>query len=439
MRLRHSDSARLTHVATIGESAPPDRSFWRRLLTIAALTGVILVLFFAGRHWTSAILAAQWQQSLETIPNDRAEMLVASAAGLGRPGIPVLVAALGSPRESVASAGRLWLDRQLRSWENQSNHEGQRNVEALAEALAAELENFSPAARLDAARLASRLLAWRLDAEIVNRGRVTWLCDRVLHAADYVVVAQTPEVSEAIPALLHGQTEDMSAGLAPVDDLPPPRPLEIPELPQEDPIRGRFGGQTRRAPNVVPLPNVDEGTRSNDLADAWAMRGRRLGEGASVEVYPSTSERVLVPSAPDVGEPEPELPEPIRDMSLSECLRRLHSPGFEALAAEEELKRRGFGELQMSIARRVRHPDRLVRLQLVRDLPGIRGVGATDWLIMLAGDEDEKVRLGAVTLLATVNDPAVLNQVESIARNDPVERIRRQAEQMAKRRQVLNR
>ncbi len=395
--------------------------------------------------WIVSNLAAHWQQSLETVSDDRAEMLVASAAGLGRPGLPVLVAALGSPREIVASAGRLWLDRQLRSWENLPNQEAQRNVAALAEALASEVETLSPAARLDAARLANRLLRWRLDGEIVDRSRCTWLCDRVLRAANYTVTDEIPLATQIAPVEPQPPWHDIARPIAPVDDLPAPRPLEIPELPQEDQVRGRFASQIGRAaaPNVVPLPSVEGEDRSNDLADAWAMRGHRLGvspsQGSELKVYPSTRGRVLVPSSPEGGAPASEPPVSIRDRSLSECMHRLHNPGFESLEAETELKRRGYDVLQMSIARRVYHPERSVRLQLVRDLPRIPGIGATDWLITMAGDEDEEVRLAAITLLATVGDPSLLAQVESIARNDPAERIRAQGERMAKRRQLLNR
>lgn len=442
MRLRPSDSARLTHVAKVGESASKGRTFLRPVLAIVLATGAILATFFAGRHWTAPILAAHWQQRLDTVPDDQAEMLVASAARLGRPGLPVLVAALGSSRTSVASAGRLWLDRQLKSWENVSNQESQRNVAALAEALAAKLEDFSPGARLDAACVADRLLRWHLDGKVVDRRRVLWLCDRILQAADYQVVDRTRQANESEEASLAEQNEGVHFA-AQANDLPAPRPLEIPDLLQEDPGRGRFASSLRvePAPNVVPLPDVEKGPRASDLADAWAMRGHRLGAGAGSEVtlYPSTGERVLVPSFPDGGAAGAEVPDPVADLSLSECMRRLHGKGLEPLAAEEELRRRGLGPLELAIARRVYHPDRNTRLQLVRELPDTPGVGATEWLVTMAGDEDEEVRLAAVTILATVGDPKVLTRVESIARNDPSERIRQQAGRLAKRRQALYR
>jgi len=445
MRQRKPPPARLTHVATIGDIAPPDRSLRTRALAIVAITGIILAGFFAAKHWTSRILAAQWTRSLDTVADDQAEMLVGSAARLGRPGLPVLVAALGSPRESVSSAGRLWLDRELRSWENLANQEAQRNVAALAETLASKLDELEPAARLDAARLANRLLRWQLDGEVVDRGRVTWLCDRILRAANYT--ADDPGLAEnhTVSAETGDQQESTKEAAILEEDLFAPRPLEIPELLQVAQTRRPFAPHANqvKSPNIVPLPDVANNARRPDLADAWTMRGRALRpdspDTSEMKIYPGTGERVLVPASPDGEAASPQPVIPLRDRSLVECMKLLHSPGFESLAAESELKRRGFDPVRLSIARRVYDPDRRVRLQLVRDLPGIPGVGATDWLIMMAEDEHEEVRLAAISLLATTGDPAILARVESIARDDPSTQIRAQAERLAKRRQTLNR
>ena len=52
----------------------------------------------------------------------------------------------------------------------------------------------------------------------------------------------------------------------------------------------------------------------------------------------------------------------------------------------------------------------------------------------MTDDESAEVRPSAITLLATCNDPRILAEVESVARNDSDERIRRQAEMLARRR-----
>ena len=443
MRLRNTHSARVTHIATVTDIPAGNQSSGRRLTTILAMTAAILTVFFVGRHWATKVLANHWKNSLATVSDDRAEVLVASAARLGRPGIPVLVAALASPRESVSSAGRLWIDRELRSWESQSTVDSQRNVVALAEAMSCELEHFTPATRLEAARFAERMLAWHLDAETVDRERFTWLCDRVLRAADYKVVARRREISDPSPNAVEADQAGSDDPLASADRMAVPGRLEIPESPQEIEPRPRFGAQLGAGvqANVVPLPKVGENSRSSDLADAWAMRSRRLGDLRSSELnaYPSTSDRVLVPPASETPSQASETAGPLSQLSLSECMQRLHAPGLESLAAEEELKRRGFDAIRLSIARRVCDPDRHVRLKLVRELPGIPNIGASEWLIKMAADEDEEVRLAAISLLATTNDPNILDRVEAIARNDSAERIRVQAERVKKRRQTLRR
>lgn len=445
MRPRHSTTARLTHVATIGDEKLSDGSLRRRLVVILAMTTVILVVFFLARHCGSHILAAHWQQSLDTVPDDRAEMLVASAARLGRPGLPVLVAAMGSPRQSVSAAGRTWLKRQMKAWENLADDDAQRNVAALAETLAAELDRFDPATRLEAARLAQRLLMWRLDGDVVNRARVTWLCDRVLHAAKYSVHDSDSDPKQQATTGSLAATEEARETLPAKEELLPPAPLEIPDLPQNVQARAPFTSLANlpTSSDVVPLPSVNDVARTPDIADAWTMRGHRLGLNDSglseAKIYSDTRQRVLVPSATDGNSQSSQTETPIRDLSLIECMQRLHRPGLESLAAEEELKRRGFDPLRLSIARRVYHPDYHVRLQLIRDLPGIPGIDATDWLIALASDEREEVRLAAITLLATLNNPSVLAQVEAIARSDTSERIRAQAQRVAKRRHTLTR
>ena len=61
-------------------------------------------------------------------------------------------------------------------------------------------------------------------------------------------------------------------------------------------------------------------------------------------------------------------------------------------------------------------------------------VDAVPWLLQLTRDEDPQVRLSAIALMATTGDPAVLEAIETIAREDPDPRIRGQAERVSQRR-----
>ena len=115
---------------------------------------------------------------------------------------------------------------------------------------------MTPLHGFDAARLANRLLRWHLDADVVDRGRVTWLCDRVLHAADYTAVDSVRAAPEGVSA----EADEVSQETDDAIMLAEERPLEIPDLLQEAQVRTHFALQANQAtsPNVVPLPEVRE-------------------------------------------------------------------------------------------------------------------------------------------------------------------------------------
>jgi hypothetical protein len=116
-----------------------------------------------------------------------------------------------------------------------------------------------------------------------------------------------------------------------------------------------------------------------------------------------------------------------------ELMRRLRAEDAGAAdMARQELQRRGFTEVHLELAKQMFDPDAEVRKQLARMLPQLRSVNSTPWLVWLCRDGDADVRLLAVTLLATSNDPTVLAQVERVARLDGDPRIQEQAQRMAR-------
>ena len=78
----------------------------RRLALTAAIGAGIIALAALLRGQYPRVLASYWQGQLETVPDHQARALLGQIGGLGDPGIPVLVEALGSQRESVARAAK---------------------------------------------------------------------------------------------------------------------------------------------------------------------------------------------------------------------------------------------------------------------------------------------------------------------------------------------
>ena len=135
------------------------------------------------------------------------------------------------------------------------------------------------------------------------------------------------------------------------------------------------------------------------------------------------------------GEGERRLPASLAAEDAVELIRGLNSENdARAEAAEAELIGRGFTEAQLELARKLYDPDAAVRKKLVQELPGLQGVDTVPWLMELCRDADAEVRLGAIALLATSSDPAVLDEVERIAGRDVDSGIRRIADRIGQQR-----
>lgn len=413
-------------------------------LTLALSTGLAaLVLGLRGPY--ARFLAAHWRQQLETVPDDRALTLLNAVAELGEPGIPVLVEALGSERKSVAGSGKRVLLSQLAHWERLRAREYSPKLAVLAKALAERVEQFGPSARADAADLATGILElWTLDETVVDPAEVIASCEKVLRTTgaerhlvadqgrfeplayvppggeDGVLDSADPTAGQESPDSGLPQSADplsrvakMFGGGLPIESLrgPPDSSRQGPQAAGDDP----YPSSLRQPPELLADPETTAA----------------IGKQAPLPGDRTTSE----PAAPDdLAESRSESTE-LAGVDTVELMRRLQAADARTAAqARAELVRRGFREVHLQLARWMFDPDPAMRMRLVRLLPGLPNVDAVPWLLQLTRDEDPQVRLAAIGLMATTGDPAVLEAIETIAREDPDPRIRGQAERVSQRR-----
>ena len=129
----------------------------------------------------------------------------------------------------------------------------------------------------------------------------------------------------------------------------------------------------------------------------------------------------------------------LKSVDVLDLMRRLRADDGEQRAeARRELVRRGFSEVDLELARQLFSPDAEVRKQLARAVPRLSSVDAAQWLMWLALDPQPEVRLAAMATLATTGDPALLDRVEALARNDRDPQIQALAEQIAKQRELAS-
>jgi hypothetical protein len=444
----------------------------RPLRATITLTAALLLLVIGLRGLYPRFLAHHWRQQLETVPDDRAATLVRAIAQLDEPGIPVLVDALGSDRETVARSGKRAILEEMERWETLRAREYSPKVAILADALADRVGRFGPVARADAADLAARILRlWTLDETVVDPMEVIASCERVLRAAsprarsrpvegpsqasEYAATGEPPgEAVPGDPRSVHGSgadgLPDEVGPLAGLSNLPGGRlPIELVE--PGELLPGESHGDSRQAEGASDEPTLADSTRPPGLLRQPQPRFAGRGPGAGA-LAPGTGLDELQPTNPSPL-PVPgtfgRAPAPLGGSANAdddagrmaaadtvELMRRLHAADARTVAsARADLARRGFTPLHLKLAGQMFDPDPRVRTALVRLLPNLTEVDAAAWLLELSRDEDPEVRRLAIAVIATTGDPAVLDAVETIAREDPDPGVRRQAERIAQQRQ----
>ncbi len=116
-------------------------------------------------------------------------------------------------------------------------------------------------------------------------------------------------------------------------------------------------------------------------------------------------------------------------------MRQLHSTDhYTVMEALNALRRRGYQRHHIELARRLTDPSPDVRKSLAESLPSIPGLDALPWLRALARDEDQEVRVLALTILATATNPSVKVWLNEAIQRETDARIRQRLQRMATRR-----
>ena len=410
----------------------------RTFLDTLVVAGVVIGSVAVSWRPFLGCVARHWQQEVETAREDQARVLLGRIATLGDVGIPSLVQTLGSSRAYAADGARRELDEKLRQWKLLHAREASPHLAQLADALADVVDHFGPTARGDAAELAEQILRRPLDPRAVDRAAVIAACEKVFRANERERGLPVDRVPAATLVDSGRSLVDPGMAITELADLPGGGlgPRAAPEasatpslLAGAEPATGPLAQPERfhQDERVKPLgprepPGLlgKSGAASNSLATA-----SRPG------VSPETSSN----QQPTVADARPSEDPKLPSDETIDLIRRLRDEDPASVAeAREALKRRGFSEVHLELGRRLFDPDPEIRKELVQVLPGLKSVDAEPWLLWLARDPDAGVRLAAITLMSTGNDPAMLERVERMARSDADSRVKRQAEQIARRR-----
>jgi hypothetical protein len=402
------------------------------LITAAFTLGLLAAALWAWNHhgWW---LARHWANQLQQAPEDRLDGLLECIVRLGEPGIPALIEALASARSELAERASDALDDEIERWKTLPAAAAAPRLTALSRGLASRVEQFGPQTQQRAAAIAQRILVWPTDTT-PGGTEVVRSCETVLRS-----VSARAETAAGSGAATHGTPGGSNKdGLRICDtvlrmDSPMLSGASTPPAPTSAetaavPGASRTGYQPVPAGEPRPLGASSSGRPPRHLLEGNVPLGEEEGgegpspRGPSVANGPAQLSPMGGPAASNPA---------VKDDTFA-IIRRLQAEDRREVAeAEAELKRRGFGDRELGLARRWFDPDPQARRRLARLLPEMPGLDAVPWLLELSRDADAEVRLTALTLLATTGDPDLVEKVQELARGDPDPRFQRLAERLA--------
>lgn len=349
------------------------------IVTSLIACGVMLVVLSLSPRWMSQRLAADLQQRIVAADEEPASDLVQQLTRLGDAGLAPLVELLDDHRPGVRVAARDSLTQLLDGWLDERTAASERSAALLAHSLAHRPPPQNLHSRVFVKLTALRLLRWPGEANTMDRTKFLADCSTILertlnaHFESVEVVRRSqPLPAPAISALQEerdAEPTSESVVLLP-EAIIEAEPEAIVEAEPEEEITPSEEGPSSPPPGRLELDSPRQ-IRSAEIA----LPTTQIDEAA------------------------------LRSLLTRSLIRHLQGVPLVAEMAEQELRRRGFDETTLQVARGLDDPDPQVRQQLAEALPQMADVDAMPWLWALAEDSDENVRRTVRNILATSNNP----------------------------------
>lgn len=452
----------------------------RMFLGVAATMVVLLVglsVVPSISEWYESQLVTRMTSEITAADDLGVKIPLRQLASLGRSSIEPLVVAAASQRAAVATIARQILEEKLTTWQVTAKsararigeHEYIHSCTQLAVALGTHVEEFGPAGKQWAERLALTLIQMSDRMPARKTQLLLGNCSRILAAVpprgsrlqtvNVGQVTPTPYTPDRLPAAmprLESLTPASEISLERLARIPTSSSLSISEQPSPVPSTN----STFQHNTAVTAP------RTNGSSLRWSMRnnGNEPRLPISVPALPSSSATQQPNASPSTGlvkmphlqqgalnpPPRPgnssvvDVPTPkamqtqaatLRLQSTDELLLQLISARhFEAGALRTELVRRGYTLPELTAYLELSAPDVQVRLRLVEDATRLPAASTRRVLRWLLADAEADVRLRALTALATTNAPELATLARDLAAKDEDPRVAKLASQLLKRR-----
>lgn len=388
----------------------------------ALLASCLLAAWWATADWRRQRVANHLAEAISRTADEQQRSLhYAELLALGRQGLSALVDLLASSHEQTAQEAAAALNGEIERWRRLTATESTPRAAALAHLLAQRAGMLGSRGDRLSKQLALELLDWPAD----RRASVLVAdCEKVLRVEEKSAAGVSTGTSASSPThVIQSLQSSPTPGISLSVDLPGgDLPLDIvgvPGLPGE--ADAPPAPQPPRPLKVVGAhPLHDEPPQSLRRPYAYPVPRppRRLPPEEELPPAPQYLDGppALSPLSPDDSPIPPaasgEQSGDFDDAATVELMSYLHDDDAQVRAyTEDALRRQGFDERQLGLARRLTSPDVEVRLDFVSLLPCVPQIDPRPWLLWLSRDPDERVRRAALAVMATTRDPHLLDQV----------------------------
>jgi hypothetical protein len=433
-------------------SAPTKRRHLSYYFSLPVLGAIVFFLVAQLATRQRAEIVAELADRVAHLEADDATAALRQLAAMPRPPIDVLVSAAASPDQDIAKEAQLLVSGLLRRWSRQIDNNQRvstvsRQLAELAQALAEQQGSFSSTDHRWLAATARRVLRLANRTPVDDSPLVAMHCDSIIESlaasetATKALVDRSSSATDSpmVAPATHAAQIPQGASSRTVDG-PKLAADAGSALTQENPLRvlGSTEPKEKR-----PIETGSAAVFQSPWRGEWAHPMFRILPAMPINPRQLEASKSAPPEQMATAADKESLTRASGGLAVDDSrkllARWLVAGGSDVFPLEEELTRRGFGRLSARLVRQLFSNDRAERLRLVDGVLTEPGVDARPWLIMLADDPAADVRLLAVTIMATSDDPTLIEKAWQVAISDRDPRIAGLASRLRDRRDSAQR
>ncbi len=402
------------------------------LISVPIFVALVWMVLASMAGWHRDRLIAQLTDQVALGTEAEAATALRLLATMREPAFSPLMGAAVSPRLTTSQAAQKSVDAVVEQWRDAIRTAGSQNhgpiaaqLSALAKALADHRGYLQPANQAWAARTARKILLLANRLEHPSSPDLAAHCESVLRVADLppslftpvpkeraVVVRPTIDRPELLPDFYEPSTQ-------PISETTPKEPEEPHHL------NGTQAATARPDPNWHPQWSRVEADSSMETE-----------EPSGLVSQPEPNEFVANQPQRTSGEPV----ENVEAKLVEAKLPKVELPKASAYGSGgNTIEASRLASLSPELAQQVVSEDVETRLHFLEEVLASSEIDARPWLLLLAEDPAAEVRLAAATVMATSNEPELIEKAWQLALHDRDPRIAALAEQLRKRRQDIRR